>query len=327
MTRQTTSRPFRLAACALASGLFIGALLIDKARALAPPDFSELGPRPVGAERSPISTRAQAGMLPVPAGRYPLGRDIWTRDQRPAHHVDLAAFTIDQTEVTNAAFAEFLNALGVQVIGAFGIGAIDRRHVAHRGWLLLTEGPEGSGRYPIIALDDDQSRIVFSEGRFRAAPGYENHPVAETSWAGARAYCLWRGADLPSEAQWEAAARGQDDRLYPWGDAPPDLTRAFVSGRSGVTAAVGSAPAGASPFGVLDMAGSLAEWTRSLKRPYPYDPRDGRENPDLAGERVTRGGDYVYDRAPDRLGVSHRDGFSNAPGRGHRHIGFRCASR
>ena len=327
MTRRSSSRRTGIASWTLIAALFAGAVLIEKATALAPPDFSGLGPRPVGAQSAPQSTRAQAGMRDVPAGRYPLGRNVWARDQRPAHHVDLAAFRIDRTEVTNAAFAEFLDALGLEMSGAFGIGAIDRRHVARRGWLLLTEGPEGGGRYPIIALDDDQSRIVFAEGRFRAAPGYENHPVAETTWAGARAYCLWRGGDLPSEAQWEAAARGQGDRLYPWGDAPPDLARAFVSGRSGVTAAVGSAPAGASPFGVLDMAGSLAEWTRSLKRPYPYDPHDGREHPDLAGERVTRGGDYVYDRAADRLGVSHRDGFSNAPGRGHRHIGFRCASR
>jgi iron(II)-dependent oxidoreductase len=77
---------------------------------------------------------------------------------------------------------------------------------------------------------------------------------------------------------------------------------------------------------VLDMAGSLAEWTSSLRRPFPYIGADGRESPTTAGERVTRGGDYVYDRSARTLTVSHRNGFSNAPERGHRHIGFRCAA-
>ncbi|WP_165802846.1 formylglycine-generating enzyme family protein [Pelagivirga sediminicola] len=83
---------------------------------------------------------------------------------------------------------------------------------------------------------------------------------------------------------------------------------------------------GATAGGALDMSGSLAEWTSSLKRPNPYDPADGREAPDSAGERITRGGDYIYDAAASTLTATHRDGFSNAPGRGHRHIGFRCAA-
>jgi len=74
------------------------------------------------------------------------------------------------------------------------------------------------------------------------------------------------------------------------------------------------------------MSGSLAEWTSSLMRPYPYDPDDGREAAGQSGERVTRGGDYLYDADPLTLTATHRNGFSNAPGRGHRHIGFRCAA-
>lgn len=74
------------------------------------------------------------------------------------------------------------------------------------------------------------------------------------------------------------------------------------------------------------MSGSLAEWTSSLMFPYPYDAEDGREDPTSPGERVTRGGDYLYDAEPSTLTATHRDGFSNAPGRGHRHIGFRCAA-
>ena len=86
----------------------------------------------------------------------------------------------------------------------------------------------------------------------------------------------------------------------------------------------GSHPAGATPQGVHDLAGNLAEWTSSLYRPYPYDPRDGRENQRTVGERVTRGGDHVS-TAPEDLAASFRSGFSRAIERGHRQIGFRCA--
>lgn len=294
--------------------------------AMSPPEFSSLNARSLSAQTGPLSTAANQTMVSVPQGDYPLGRANSRSDQHPPHVISLAAFRIDLTEVTNAAFAEYLNALQLEVSGSFDIGDIARANASDAAFALLAEGLDGSGRYPIVALDDEQARIVLAEGLFVAAAGYEDHPVAETTWAGARAYCIWRGGDLPSEAQWEAAARGTDDRLYPWGDAPPDAATAFVSGQSGVTGPVGKRPAGASPHGALDMSGSMAEWTASLKAPYPYLATDGREEPGRSGERVTRGGDYVYDREPDTLTVSHRNGFSNAPERGHRHIGFRCAA-
>lgn len=293
--------------------------------AAAPPDFSQLKPTPSKSTAASSSPSTRSAAL-VPAGKYPLGRESDASNGEPAHFVELDRFWIDTAEVTNSAFATYLNALRLDVQGTFEAGKISSRHAAPSVLSLLSEGEEGSGLYPIIALDDDEVRIGLVQGRFTPSRGFENHPVAETTWAGARAYCLWRGGDLPTEAQWEAAARGTDNRLYPWGSEPVSTDRVFVSGRSGVTAPVGSKPAGASPFGVLDMAASLAEWTRSLKRPYPYVAGDGREATHVAGERVTRGGDYVYDRTPARMTVSYRDGFSNAPERGHRHIGFRCAA-
>lgn len=295
-------------------------------QAQTPPDFAALKPAPFAAERAPQSARANATMVAVPAGRYRLGRDDGPAIERPAHLVDVQAFRIDRTEVTNAAFAEYLNALRLQVAAPFEAGEASRRNLSREQLALLSEGRDGSGLYPLIALDDDQARIGFRNGAFMASPGYEEHPVTETTWAGARAYCAWRGARLPSEAEWEAAARGSDGRLYPWGGALPDRTRAFVSERTGVTGVVGERPAGASPFGALDMSGSLAEWTSTLMRPYPYAAGDGREAPDQGGERVTRGGDYLYDAEARTLTATHRNGFSNAPERGHRHIGFRCAA-
>ena len=133
-------------------------------------------------------------------------------------------------------------------------------------------------------------RIEARDRRFVAAEGFENHPVAESTWRGARDYCAWRGARLPSEVEWEAVARGKKDRMYPWGDSLPSEDLVYAGYPSGVTVAVGSRPHGATPEGILDMAGSLAEWTTSLFMPYPYHADDGREDQTSPGERVTRGG-------------------------------------
>jgi iron(II)-dependent oxidoreductase len=92
-----------------------------------------------------------------------------------------------------------------------------------------------------------------------------------------------------------------------------------------MTDEVGSHPVGATPEGVYDLAGNVAEWTSTLYRPYPYAADDGRAHPQTAGERVTRGGDHVFDTAADRLTGFFRGGFSRRFDRGHRHIGFRCA--
>ena len=127
-------------------------------------------------------------------------------------------------------------------------------------------------------------------GRFAPEPGYADHPVTEATWYGAQAFCAWRGARLPSEAEWEAAVRGREGRTYFWGESPPRAERAWFGHPSGETAAVDTHPAGATPEGVHDLAGTLAAWTSSLYEPYPYHPEDGREDPEAAGERVTRGG-------------------------------------
>ena len=271
-------------------------------------------------------TAAQRAMLPVPPGRYPIGRDSGPASQRPRHVVSLTGFRIDRTEVTNAAFADYLNALRLPVRGSFGAGGISERNGDAQTVELLTTRRAGASHKPLIELDDGDARIMLLNGRFAPVRGKEDHPVTEVTWAGARAYCIWRGGDLPTEVQWEAAARGTDDRLYPWGDAQPDNARMVSGGRIGETRPVGSKPQGASPHGLLDAAGSLAEWTRSLKRPYPYRADDGREDSAAPGERTTRGGDYEYADQAINFTVSFRDGFSNDPVHGHRHVGFRCTA-
>jgi iron(II)-dependent oxidoreductase len=286
-----------------------------------PPTDARIEPK-----QAPVSAKARAAMVTIPAGRYPIGDPQGRPSARPAHTVALEAFAIDVTEVTNAAFAEYLNALALDVRRPFPATTAEPADFgSDSAGRLLEEGRE-PGLYPIIGLDDPQVRIGYRDGAFRPKPGYADHPVAETTWRGARDYCRWRGGRLPTEAEWEAAARGTGGRTYPWGDAPPNDARVYAGHPSGVTAPVGSHPKGATPKGLQDMAGSLAEWTASLVRPYPYRADDGRNDPTAAGERVTRGGDYVFDTAADQLTTYFRGGFSRAPQDGHRHIGFRCAA-
>ena len=289
-----------------------------------PDPIVQTGRSETAATSQPPAVRAQT--IPIPAGRYPIGRDTGPQSQGPAHSVVLAAFRIERNEVTNAAFAEFLNALRLPVRGSFASGAITGRNGSTEALRLLSTPLTDASAVSYIELDDNDARIEMVDGRFVPVAGFLRHPATEVTWYGARAYCRWRGGDLPSEVQWEAAARGTGARRFPWGDDLPERRHLVSGGPVGYTVPVGSRPAGASPFGVLDMAGSLAEWTSSLKRPYPYRVDDGREAVDTPGERTTRGGDYEYDSQPINYSVSFRDGFSNDPRHGHRHVGFRCVS-
>jgi len=272
------------------------------------------------------SAEDEADMVRIAGGTYPIGSDAGRPDARPAHEITLDPFLIDRHEVTNAAFAAFLNTLEVRLVHDAPAGRVRPEDVAGADAPLLFESGPAAAERPYVALGDPESRIAVAGGRFVPGPGYADHPVAEVTWDGARAFCVWRGARLPSEVEWEVAARGPEGRTWPWGEAPPAPERAVFGRRSGETAPVGAHPAGATPDGVHDLAGNVAEWTSSLYRPYPYDPDDGREDPNLAGERVTRGGDHVFDSAPDQLTGFFRSGFSRRFDRGHRHIGLRCAA-
>ncbi|MBI2357514.1 MAG: SUMF1/EgtB/PvdO family nonheme iron enzyme [Deltaproteobacteria bacterium] len=189
------------------------------------------GPFPLASGSSVAST---ATVL-IPAGPFTMGSDSGPADERPAHRVDLPAFSIDRTPVTNAQFAAFLNAVG----------------------------PVGSRGERLFDIDDPDARIHARDGKWVADKGFENHPVVEVSWAGARDYCAWVEKRLPTETEWEKAARGTDGRKYPWGNGPPDKTRAQFNARYNQTVPVDSFPAGASPYGVLDMAGNGWEWVSS----------------------------------------------------------------
>ena len=152
---------------------------------------------------------------------------------------------------------------------------------------------------------------------------YPNRPVMGVSWFEAVAYCRWLDARLrsrvnwipdshsvrlPTEAEWEKAARAGDARRFPWGDEPWDENRANIEQNVGHASAVGSFPAGATPSGIHDLSGNVWEWTASLYKPYPYRADDGRNDPDAAGSRVVRGGSWGVVRgtpaAPSVAGTS-----------------------
>ncbi len=233
---------------------------------------------PPAAEEAPVTE----GMVAVPAGVFVMGSSEGLEDERPAHEVDLPAFQIDQTEVTNAQFALFAESTGYQ-----------------------TQAEESGS--PKTWRDEWQT-------------GEEDFPVVRVSWADAIAYCEWAGKYLPTEAEWEKAARGPDAYTFPWGN---DYDPAKVNGKdSGIRGpvAVSSYPDGASPYGALNMAGNVREWTADPG----YLPYAGNSvGSPYYGEdlRVLRGGGW-FDVADD-LRTTRRNPTS--PEAANWDIGFRCA--
>lgn len=149
-----------------------------------------------------------------------------------------------------------------------------------------------------------------------------SHPVNCVDWHQADAYCRWAGKRLPTEAEWEFAARGTDGRRFPWGNRPPTVRHLQWpgSGRHG-TVSVGRYPAGASPFGLLDMSGNVWEWVADIWGPYPggsnHNPAGPPRTP--SSRRVNRGGSWRSDR------VRATARFGDLPGLRESDLGFRCA--
>jgi formylglycine-generating enzyme required for sulfatase activity len=211
-------------------------------------------------------------MIRIPAGEFLMGSDLQkdkeaNAEEQPQHSLYLSDYCLAKTPVTNAQYTAFVRATGYD--------------------------------QPAEWMDGKPLR------------GKENHPVVFVSWVDAAAYCRWLSQNtgksyrLPSEAEWEKGARGTDGHIYPWGNQWDAPRCNFDKGFRGDTTPVGAYPEGASPYGLLDMAGNVWEWTRSLWGenpenpvfPYPYNPEDGRENPNASQSvrRVLRGGAFWND--------------------------------
>ena len=257
----------------------------------------------VGALLALAPGRAAAdGVMLVQAGAFWMGSDTDDPAEAPLHRVYVRDFWIDRHKVTNAEFVRFLNARGAR--SAEGEDYFD--------WDDPDVRIHGPSRGPA--------------GPYAPDPGFENHPAVEVSWFGARDYCLWRGRRLPTEAEWEKAARGEDKRRYPWGDAAPSASRA-IYGRAYNATAPGAATTsdGQSPYRVQDMLGNLREWTASEYRAYPYVAADGRESAGCLARRVVRGASH--DDPVELLRVTIRRYYEHrGTARGHHFIGFRCAT-
>lgn len=232
----------------------------------------------------------------IPEGEFIMGSNSGDSDEQPPHNVYLSAYWIDQTEVTNAMFAEFLNDMGNQ--------------------------SEGGSNW--INLPDDDVRIVSGGGSWESQRGYEDYPVVEVTWYGANAYCGWVDRRLPTEAEWEKAARGDSGQSFPWGGAL-DCSLANYGGCSGEPASVGNYPGGESPYGALDMFGNVWEWvydkydTEYYKRSPSTDPT----GPSSGKHHILRGAGWDT-TDPKRLRITFR--YNRAPIDSGGSYGFRCAT-
>ncbi len=227
-------------------------------------------------------------------------KDTLTLDaELPQHTVYLPDFSISRVPVTNEQYKEFVDATGHQSISTAGI------------WLQN----DGTVAEPRRATPKHWKDA-------RIPVGMEKHPVVHINWHDAQAFCRWAGVRLPTEAEWEKACRGTDGWLYPWGNEPPTAVLCnFANGNAGGIMPVGCRPKGASPYGVLDMAGNIWEWTSSLDRPYPYQADDGREAPDAIDVRVVRGGAFHLAGYCVRCAARSRHFLSND----YWDVGFRVA--
>ena len=212
-----------------------------------------------GAER----TASEDGMVQVyaPEGTFQMGGldPNAATDEKPVHRVEMKAYWVDKTEVTNAMFL-----------------------------LCVQEG----GCNPPQSTSSDTRPSYFNNAEFN------DFPVVNVTWEAARQYCEWAGRRLPTEAEWEYAARSNTINTYPWGEDAPDETRANFNYGNNDTSQVGSYPAGASPLGALDMAGNVFEWTSDYydAQYYASSPPSNPTGPvdrTALFKRVVRGGSYA----------------------------------
>ncbi|MBA4419853.1 MAG: hypothetical protein C0391_01770 [Anaerolinea sp.] len=281
-----------------------------------------------------VSNNAKDGLAVVyiPKGSFTMGSNFDFSKRRgfcvtPQHKVTLDAYWINQTEVTIAAFRKFVQATG-----------------------FITDAEKNFGGWIWNYCENDWQKVISTDsgpnwqkpiGGKKKLTGNEDHPVTQISWNDASAYCEWAGGRLPTEAEWERAARGDDDvRMYPWGNDDVDDNLLNFGEKSfkcplcdyrmedgyQYTAPVASFPDGISPFGLYDMSGNVYEWVQDSydgQSCYPTNPVTNPVPPEEGEERIMRGGSYAdYDELYWKLRVDNR--WSRLPGSSFADVGIRC---
>ena len=220
----------------------------------------------------------------VPAGEFTMGSNEGRDDEKPVHQVTLDAYWIDKTEVTNALYA-----------------------------LCVSDGV----CQPPSSSKSNTRSSYYGDSQF------DNYPVIYVDWNDATTYCTWAGRRLPTEAEWEKAARGNDERKYPWGDTAPDANLLNFNRNIGDTTAVGKYPNGASPYGALDLAGNVWEWVNDwyADNYYNNSPVENPQGPSSGDYRVLLGGSWSDEAQGARVSYRGRGVPSSRFSSG----GFRCA--
>jgi formylglycine-generating enzyme required for sulfatase activity len=257
------------------------------------------------------------GMVEIPGGRFFMGSDKGDEDERPEHNVTLAPYCMDKTEVTVADYVSCSDAGRCRKLR-----------------------PEVS--FPDIT---PHQKKVYAELCTVGDPqGKANHPINCITWQESADYCKEQGKRLPTEAEWEFAARGPDGRIYPWGDETPDQEHLNACGAECVawarkvgedlkpmypgddhypaTAPVGSFPKGASRYGLLDVVGNVWEWTSDWAGDYGKDPQTNPTGPSTGKNRIVRGGAF-NGAFPSWVRPSQR--YQDDPNARSHAYGFRCA--
>jgi len=257
-------------------------------------------------------------MVLISGGKAFLGARDLNPDTKPPHEVTISTFCLDKTEVTTRAY-----------LACVQKGECER--------------PPYKVSWPGIT---PQQVKLYSEFCNAGVKDREDHPINCVAWTMADTFCKQRGARLPTEAEWEFAARGSNQRKYPWGDEAPSAKYLNACGKSCAkwfqdhgekhgtmyeddddsfigTAPVGSFPAGATAAGVLDLAGNVWEWTADWYAPYTDAPVTDPKGPATGTQRVVRGGDFTGFMA-DWARPAYR--WKTDPETFNHAIGFRCAS-
>ena len=306
-----------------------------------------------------------AGMAWIPGGEFTMGSTdpLARADEQPPHRVRVGGFWMDTTEVTNAQFAAFVKATGYRTVAERPIDWEELRRQLPPG---TPKPPESRLQPAALVFTPPESAVDLGQhewwwtwttgadwrhprGPGSSIEGHENEPVVQVCFEDAQAYAAWAGKRLPTEAEWEFAARGGlQGRVNVWGDAPVDATRAntwqghFPDRNTREDGFVLASPVGTFPangYGLHDMAGNVWEWCTDRYRPSEYAERAARggvrvdpQGPAVAADpahplateaRVVRGGSFLCN---DAYCASYRPSarMSETPDTATQHIGFRC---